>query len=225
MYDDLLNDLLSERARSYGELQAFLRTAREERSFGDPARETAEDRSEWDRRSNDLDDLDRRIQQLKQRIVGDKAADEMRAESERILRPTEQVSGDSDWVEQELLPAVSQRYGVTFTSDPEGRATMGGSSGAACAWTMAGAARTRDVEAKSARRRIPVTGLHRICRRKGATKKDTCNGGAIASPKSRRHQVAARGAWPRNELKGCARPVLSLLITNRQTGADGWAKK
>jgi enterochelin esterase family protein len=43
----------------------------------------------------------------------------------------------SNWVEQELLPAVSQRYGVTFTGDPEGRATMGGSSGAAAAWTMA----------------------------------------------------------------------------------------
>jgi iron(III)-enterobactin esterase len=43
----------------------------------------------------------------------------------------------SNWVEQELLPAVSQRYGVTFTTDPEGRATMGGSSGAAAAWTMA----------------------------------------------------------------------------------------
>jgi enterochelin esterase-like enzyme len=43
----------------------------------------------------------------------------------------------SNWVEQELLPAVSQRYGVTFTSDPDGRATMGGSSGAVCAWTMA----------------------------------------------------------------------------------------
>jgi len=43
----------------------------------------------------------------------------------------------SNWVEQELLPAVSKNYGVTFTSDPEGRATMGGSSGAICAWTMA----------------------------------------------------------------------------------------
>jgi len=43
----------------------------------------------------------------------------------------------SNWVEQELLPAVSQRYGVSFTSDPEGRAAMGGSSGAICAWTMA----------------------------------------------------------------------------------------
>jgi iron(III)-enterobactin esterase len=43
----------------------------------------------------------------------------------------------SNFVEQELLPAVSKNYGVKFTSDPEGRATMGGSSGAVCAWTMA----------------------------------------------------------------------------------------
>jgi len=43
----------------------------------------------------------------------------------------------SNWVEQELLPAVSQKYGVTFTTDPEGRATLGGSSGAAAAFTMA----------------------------------------------------------------------------------------
>jgi len=27
----------------------------------------------------------------------------------------------SNWVEQELLPAVSQKYGVSFTGDPEGR--------------------------------------------------------------------------------------------------------
>ena len=43
----------------------------------------------------------------------------------------------SNWVESELLPAVSKNYGITFTTDPEGRATMGGSSGAICAWTMA----------------------------------------------------------------------------------------
>jgi enterochelin esterase-like enzyme len=43
----------------------------------------------------------------------------------------------SNWVEQELLPAVTQRYGVTFTTDPEGRGTLGGSSGAAAAFTMA----------------------------------------------------------------------------------------
>ena len=43
----------------------------------------------------------------------------------------------SNWVEQELLPAVTQRYGVTFTTDPNGRGTLGGSSGAAAAFTMA----------------------------------------------------------------------------------------
>ncbi|HEU0095213.1 MAG TPA: alpha/beta hydrolase-fold protein, partial [Rhizomicrobium sp.] len=43
----------------------------------------------------------------------------------------------SNWVESELLPAVTKNYGVTFTSDPEGRATMGGSSGAIAAFTMA----------------------------------------------------------------------------------------
>jgi enterochelin esterase family protein len=43
----------------------------------------------------------------------------------------------SNWVEQELLPAVTQRYGVTFTTNPDGRGTVGGSSGAAAAFTMA----------------------------------------------------------------------------------------
>ena len=57
--------------------------------------------------------------------------------SERGLEYDSMSDRYSNWVEQELLPAVSGRYGVTFTSDPEGRATMGGSSGAAAAWTMA----------------------------------------------------------------------------------------
>ena len=57
--------------------------------------------------------------------------------SERGLEYDTMSDRYSNWVEQELLPAVSQRYGVAFTSDPEGRATMGGSSGAAAAWTMA----------------------------------------------------------------------------------------
>ncbi len=43
----------------------------------------------------------------------------------------------SNWVEEELLPAVSRNYGVTFTADPDGRAAMGGSSGAIAAFTMA----------------------------------------------------------------------------------------
>jgi enterochelin esterase family protein len=40
------------------------------------------------------------------------------------------------WVETELLPKVSAMYGVAFTTDPNGRATMGGSSGGAAAFTM-----------------------------------------------------------------------------------------
>ena len=41
------------------------------------------------------------------------------------------------FVETEVLPRIEKDYKVMFTKDPEGRATMGGSSGAACAFTMA----------------------------------------------------------------------------------------
>src|SRR5262245_14737604 len=41
------------------------------------------------------------------------------------------------FIEQEVLPRVARDYNLTLTKDPEGRATMGGSSGAACAFTMA----------------------------------------------------------------------------------------
>ncbi len=48
------------------------------------------------------------------------------------------VSGTyAKFVETEVLPVVERNYHITFTRDPEGRATMGGSSGAACAFTMA----------------------------------------------------------------------------------------
>ncbi len=43
----------------------------------------------------------------------------------------------SDFIETEVLPRVVAATGVTLTDDPEGRATMGVSSGAACAFTMA----------------------------------------------------------------------------------------
>ena len=43
----------------------------------------------------------------------------------------------SDFIETEVLPRVAAQTGVTLTGDPEGRATMGVSSGAACAFTMA----------------------------------------------------------------------------------------
>ncbi len=43
----------------------------------------------------------------------------------------------AEFIEKEVLPEISEKYDVKFTTDPEGRATMGGSSGAAAAFTMA----------------------------------------------------------------------------------------
>jgi enterochelin esterase-like enzyme len=48
------------------------------------------------------------------------------------------VSGRfAEFIEAEVLPKVAHDYHVTFTTDPDGRATMGGSSGGAVAFTMA----------------------------------------------------------------------------------------
>jgi enterochelin esterase-like enzyme len=41
------------------------------------------------------------------------------------------------WVETELLPKVAKDYNLTFTTDPNGRATFGASSGGIAAFTMA----------------------------------------------------------------------------------------
>lgn len=43
----------------------------------------------------------------------------------------------AEWVETEVLPLVEEKAGVKLTKDPEGRATMGCSSGGACAMIMA----------------------------------------------------------------------------------------
>jgi enterochelin esterase family protein len=43
----------------------------------------------------------------------------------------------AEFVETEVFPLVEKNAGVTITKDPEGRAAIGGSSGAACAFTMA----------------------------------------------------------------------------------------
>ncbi len=43
----------------------------------------------------------------------------------------------AEFIETEVLPTIARDYHVTFTKDPEGRATMGGSSGGAAAFTMA----------------------------------------------------------------------------------------
>jgi len=48
------------------------------------------------------------------------------------------VSGKyAEFIETEVLPRITQDYKVAFTKDPDARMTMGGSSGAACAFTMA----------------------------------------------------------------------------------------
>ncbi len=43
----------------------------------------------------------------------------------------------AEFVEQEVLPLVEKQCQVTLTKDPDGRATMGGSSGGSCALIMA----------------------------------------------------------------------------------------
>jgi enterochelin esterase-like enzyme len=43
----------------------------------------------------------------------------------------------SDFVETEVLPRAARETGIRFSDDPEARAVMGVSSGAACAFTMA----------------------------------------------------------------------------------------
>jgi iron(III)-enterobactin esterase len=43
----------------------------------------------------------------------------------------------AEFVEQEVLPLVEKQYNVKLTKDPEGRATMGGSSGGSAALSMA----------------------------------------------------------------------------------------
>ncbi|HEV3417395.1 MAG TPA: alpha/beta hydrolase-fold protein, partial [Pirellulales bacterium] len=40
------------------------------------------------------------------------------------------------FIETEVLPKIAKDYNLTFTTDPDGRAAMGGSSGGACAFTM-----------------------------------------------------------------------------------------
>jgi enterochelin esterase-like enzyme len=47
------------------------------------------------------------------------------------------VSDDfTNWVETCVLPKMEKSYGVKFTTNPEGRASMGGSSGGSAAFTM-----------------------------------------------------------------------------------------
>jgi enterochelin esterase family protein len=57
--------------------------------------------------------------------------------SERGLEYDTMSGRYAEFVENEVLPLVEKQAHVTLTKDPEGRATMGGSSGGSCALIMA----------------------------------------------------------------------------------------
>jgi len=57
--------------------------------------------------------------------------------SERGLEYDTMSGRYTEFIETEVLPQVESRFHVLLTKDPNGRATMGGSSGAACALIMA----------------------------------------------------------------------------------------
>jgi enterochelin esterase-like enzyme len=57
--------------------------------------------------------------------------------SERGLEYDTMSPRYAEFVETEVLPLVESQYHVKLTHDPEGRATMGGSSGGSCALIMA----------------------------------------------------------------------------------------
>ena len=57
--------------------------------------------------------------------------------SERGLEYDTMSARYAEFVETEVLPRVESQYHVKLTKDPDGRATMGGSSGGSCALIMA----------------------------------------------------------------------------------------
>jgi enterochelin esterase-like enzyme len=57
--------------------------------------------------------------------------------SERGLEYDTMSGKYAEFVETEVLPLVESQYNVKLTQDPNGRATMGGSSGGSCALIMA----------------------------------------------------------------------------------------
>lgn len=57
--------------------------------------------------------------------------------SERGLEYDTMSGKFAEFIESEVLPMVEKNFGVKLTKDPEGRATMGGSSGGAAALEMA----------------------------------------------------------------------------------------
>ena len=62
--------------------------------------------------------------------------------SERGLEYDTMSGKYAEFVEHEVLPLVEKHYGVEITRDPDGRATMGGSSGGSCALIWRGITRS-----------------------------------------------------------------------------------
>lgn len=96
--EDLLNELIEERARVWHEGKDTLNRIQNARKDGnDP---DAQDEEKWSKINADLDRLDERIDQLNDRVKGDKVADEARSNAERFVRPPEdpKPSGDDQLV-------------------------------------------------------------------------------------------------------------------------------
>jgi enterochelin esterase-like enzyme len=84
-----------------------------------------------------LDNLiaDRRVPAMIAVSIGNGGGDAQG--SERGLEYDTMSGRYAEFVETEVLPLVERQYGVRLTTDPDGRATMGCSSGAAAAFIMA----------------------------------------------------------------------------------------
>jgi enterochelin esterase-like enzyme len=78
---------------------------------------------------------DKRIPQMAAIFIDSGGSDSLG--SERGLEYDTLSGRYAEFIETEVLPRASKESGVTFTKDPNARIAMGGSSGAACAFTMA----------------------------------------------------------------------------------------
>lgn len=83
--EDLLNELIEERAKVWHEGKETLNRIQNARKEGnDPE---AQDEEKWSKINADLERLDESIDQINERVKGDKVADEARANAERFVRP------------------------------------------------------------------------------------------------------------------------------------------
>lgn len=95
---ELLQKLLEERARETGELRKFYGEAESRATAGQWA---AEDRQEFERRNAYLDELDGRIQTIKQHADSETMHDELRSNAELVLRPQGAGDGSNPAAERE----------------------------------------------------------------------------------------------------------------------------